>query len=206
MSGIFTPEQYSRILASAPERVDKATSSALKSEGWRIREVIKQSVEAGGHAGEKWESLNPHTAIFNKAHRAARKGKRTRRKKARVTTTSMRLTQELSGAKPLKRLASGARYTYMAGAKTVTIGFISARVMYLMKKAAEGFKTTITPKMRKMAFAIGFPLGKGTTTFVTPPRSVVPQVFRAEKPRMIDNVRNKVSADIIGHLAGRSGK
>jgi hypothetical protein len=205
VSGIFTPEQYSRILASAPEKVDKATASALKSEGWRIREVIKQSVEAGGHAGDKWEALNPHTAIFNKARKAARKGKRIRRKKARVTTTSMRLTQELSGGgKALQRLASGATYQYHAGAQTVTVGFISAKVMSLMKKAAAGFKTVVTPRMRRMAFAIGFPLRKGTTTLVTPPRSVVPQVFKAERPKMVSNVRDKVAAKIIGHMVGKA--
>lgn len=206
MSGVFTPEQYKQILASAPERVSKATSSALKSEGWRIREVIKQSVKAGGHDTEKWKPLNPHTAIFNKARKAARKGKRTKAKRE-ITTTSMRLTRELSGGgKALQRLASGATYQYHAGAQTVTVGFITARVMSMMKKAAEGFKTTITPRMRRMAFAIGFPLRKGTTSFVSPPRPVVPQVFRAERPKMVSNVRDKVAANVIGHLVGKAGK
>lgn len=202
----FSLEQYRRIIAAMPERVTAATASALKSEGFRLREIIKRSVEQGGHESEKWKALNPHTPIFNKARKAARKGKRTRLGKAKITTTRMRLTQELSGAKPLKKLASGARYQYSTGSQTVTIGFISARVMFLMKKAAEGFTTTITPRMRRMAFAIGFPLRKGLAAFTAPPRSVVPQVFRAERTRMVGNVRDKVAANVIGHMIGRAAK
>lgn len=205
MSGIFTPEQYSRILKSAPEKVDRATASALKSEGWRIREIIRESVETGGHPGAKWKALNPHTAIFNKARRSARKKKRIRINPA---ASLMEEVNQATGTakRPLEKLATGARYTYQAGAKTVTIGFISARVMYLMKRAAAGYVTAITPKMRKMAFAIGFPLKKGTAAFVTPARPVVPEVFRAERGRMISNVREKVIGHIVGHLVGRDSK
>lgn len=205
MSGVFTPEQYRQLLASAPNQVNKATSSALKSEGWRIREVIRESVEAGGHPSQKWPQLSPHTAAFNRVRKQARKGRRAKNKPV-ITTTSMRLTRELSGARPLQRLASGARYTHHTGAQTVTVGFITARVMYLMKKAAAGFKTAVTPKMRRMAFAIGFPLRKETTMLVTPPRSVVPQVFRAERPRIISNIRDKVAANVIGHMVGKAVK
>lgn len=204
MSGVFSPEQYRQIVASAPDRVNKATASALKSEGWRIREVIKEAVEAGGPAGDKWKPLNPHTQIFNKARKSARKGKRSKINPAAALMEEVRQATD-TAKRPLERLAKGARYTYTPGAKTVTVGFITARVMYLMKKAAEGFKTTITPKMRRMAFAIGFPLRKGTTQLVSPPRSVVPQVFRAERGRMVVNVRDKVAANVIGHLVGKAG-
>jgi hypothetical protein len=201
---IFSPEQYQKILAAAPNRVNQATASALKSEGWRIREVIKEAVEAGGPASDKWQPLNPHTAVFNKARKSARKGKRSR------INAAASLMEEVNQAtdtakRPLERLAKGARYTYTPGAKTVTVGFITSRVMYLMKRAAEGFRTTITPKMRRMAFAIGFPLRKGTAAFISPPRSVVPQVFRAERTRIIGNVRDKVAANVLGQLIGKAG-
>jgi len=199
----FTLEQFRRIVADAPAVAKSATGSALKSEGWRIREVIKASVLGGGHPTAPFPALNPHTAAFNRARKAARRGKRMKRERGGIKTTGMRLAMELSLAKPLKKLASGARYQYFSESQTVTIGFISARVMFLMKKAAEGFRTAITPKMRRMAFAIGFPLRGGTTRFSAPARPVVPPVFRAERERMTENVRDKVAAQVIGHVIGR---
>jgi len=78
----------------------------------------------------------------------------------------------------------------------VSIGFfqspgVSENMVKLAGMHAKGFETNITPHMRKMLFALGFPVKKSTTVLKTPARPVIEPVFESEKDNIMRNIEIK---------------
>jgi hypothetical protein len=87
----------------------------------------------------------------------------------------------------------------------VSIGFIRAKgvsdkLLKLAGMHSKGFSTPITAKMRKMLFALGFPVKKSTTSLKTPARPVIEPVFQHEQGNIMGNVEAKFLASIQRYM------
>lgn len=191
-------ENYSSIVRAFPRDAKRATASSMKSEGNRLRGLIKAAIQNKGLHGE-WQDLNPHTGILGKAKKGTVKnfklvwkGKKGNKRRVRQYKDVILSTR----SNPLAKLAGAVRYSYNSDMQQVNIGFtespqVSRKLIAFALRQAKGFETPITPKMRKLLFAVGFPIKKSTTSFKTPPRPVVGPVFEQEKNRISQNLERK---------------
>lgn len=206
--GEFGLEAWEKLLARFPEHAPRAIASALKSEGYRIQQLIKLAVQRGGEP--KWPALNPHGPIIRLAKRSrnAKMSKLARGVKARRTKWEKAVAQdkhiESGGAPlPLQKLAGASCYRYDDSTKTVTIGFLDQRKRGLGKMHAAGYKIEISDRMRKLLFASGMPLKKETTELTVPARPVVGFVFEREKKNIVNNIKVRVVNNIYRYLTNR---
>ncbi len=197
-------ENMETILRAFPGLADRAMASALKSEGWRLKNMIRLAVRRGGPGGGTWKKLNPHTGVLSRMR--SRTGRRQTVKNFKMVWRGQKGSKQrvpqykevmLSTRKaPLTKLAGAVRYKYDPEEKMVSIGFlheqgVSDGMLRLALMHAKGYKTRITPKMRKMLFALGFPVKKSTTTLETPARPLIEPVFREEKSDIMINIERK---------------
>jgi len=105
---------------------------------------------------------------------------------------------------PLQRLAGATRYFYSQSDKSVLIGFLDQKNRGLGKMHAAGFTIQITSRMRKMLFAVGMPLAKGTMQLKVPGRSVVAPIFIREQMNIRRNVAFKSLDNLTRYLAGKN--
>ena len=94
---------------------------------------------------------------------------------------------------------------YDTDTQIISIGFIREKgvsdgMLKLAGMHAKGFKTRITPKMRKMLFALGFPVKKSTTILESPARPVIEPIFRQEQGDIMRNIEIKFMASIMRYL------
>lgn len=192
-------ENMEAVLDAFPEDAKRAVASALKSEGWRLKNLIRTAIKTGGADGHKWQKLNPHTGVLSRAkkghiknYKLVWKGKKGSKRRARQYKQQMFSKRE----NPLSRLAGAVRYKYDQDMDMVSIGFlqnegVSPAMLNLVRMHARGFETNITPHMRKMLFALGFPVKKSTTVLKTPARPVIEPVFESEKDNIMRNIEIK---------------
>jgi len=201
-------ENMEILLKAFPQYAERATASALKSEGYRLRNLVKAAIRARGVEGSKWENLNPHTGILGRAkkgyvknYKMVWKGEKGSKKRARQYKDVMLSTKSA----PLSKLAGAVRYDYDPNDQMMSIGFIqsggvSPAMIKLAGMHAKGFQTNITPKMRKMLFALGFPIKKTTSKLETPARPVIDPVFRQEEGNIMQNIEDKFMASILRYM------
>ena len=202
--GELAIENMETLLKAFPQLAERATASALKSEGFRLRNLIKIAIKSGGPEGHKWEELNPHTGVLSRAKKGTIKnwkmgwaGEKGSKRRVRQYKDVMLSTR----AAPLSRLAGAVRYEYDDDLQMVSIGFlqsagVSEGMLKLAGMHAKGFKTQITPKMRRMLFALGFPVKKSTTTLESPARPVIEPIFRQEEGDIMRNIEIKFFANM----------
>ncbi len=202
--GEFGVEEWSEQIGRFPQHSGRAITSALKSEGNRLRNIIKLSIQRGG-SEEGWPKLHPHTIpLYSAKRREKRRGQRmSRGVKVRARKYAEHIEQQ-SSKFPLQRLAGAVRYYYDNTIKTITIGFLDQKKRGLAKLHAGGFRIPVTDKMRKMAFAAGFPLAKNTKELNVPARPVVGPVFMREKTNIVRNVQEKSLRNIYRYLTGKT--
>jgi hypothetical protein len=200
-------EDYQNLLALFPSYADRAIASALRSEGYRLQQVIKTAIQTGGPEGAKWPKLSAHTLMIQRfvrlyKGRQARKAKGKRVKGWRDTERHM----EMAANKfPLQKLAGASRYFYNPGEKLVTIGFLDPRKRGLAKMHAQGFEIDVSSeRSRRLHFAARMPLKKGTTKLRVPPRPVVSVIFEREGKQIRQNVYEKVFSNIGRYLANKA--
>lgn len=204
-------EEADALMATYPKYAERALASAMKSEGWRLKNVIRDTIRQGGPNGS-WPKLNPHTGVLNRAdkgwvknYRKSRKGRKKGEEARRIYRGVMLSTRTA----PLLKLAGGTRYTYDRNMMVTEIGFLSGKspgaTTVLAKKHALGFSVPVTKKSRRWAFGLGFPLKKETTRLDIPARPVVGPVFEQEKGRIVQNINKKVPEKIQEYIqkAGR---
>jgi hypothetical protein len=209
---IFIDNVY-ELTRKFPEHAERALGSALKSEGWRLQQVIKWAIRKGGPDSAKWQELNPHTGVLNarragldgryktiKNFRMAWRGEKGKKRRVREYKPVM----ESARKKPFSRLAQGVRYKFDGADMSVAVGFVDAnRASHLEKllgRHAAGFETPVTPKMRRMAFALGFPLKKTTTRLRSPARPLMEPVFNEQRARIMDEMEKKFTRNINRYL------
>ncbi len=191
-------ENIDALLTAFPKDMQRAIESALKSEGYDLKNLIKEAIRRGGVNGE-WQKLNPHTGVLARAKKKHVKNYRTvwkgqKGSKKRVRQYKQQILSKRQN--PLSKLAGAVRYKYDKEMGMVSIGFIqsagvSAGMLKLAGMQAKGFETKITPKSRKMLFALGFPIKKSTSVFKTPARPVIEPVFKQEKDHMMQDIERK---------------
>lgn len=201
-------ENMEIMLKAFPQYAERAAASALKSEGFRIRDMIKTAIRSGGPDGDKWEKLNPHTGIISmgkkktiKNYKMGWTGNKGSKRRVRQYKDVMLSTKTA----PLSKLAGAVRYKYDSGDQTVSIGFlqsagISSGLLKLAGMHAKGFKTNITQRMRKMLFALGFPVKKSTTYLESPARPVIDPIYRHEQANIMRNIESKFIASILKYM------
>jgi hypothetical protein len=202
--GEIAIENMADLLKALPKEAERAKVSALKSEGYRLRELIKEAIRRGGPEGDTWDKLNPHTGVLSRAkkgsvknYKMVWKGQKGSKKRVRQYKDVMLSTRSM----PLLKMAAATRYKYDKDMDMVSIGFIqragvSDNMLKLAGMHAKGFKTRITPKMRKMLFALGFPIKKSTTILETPARPVIEPIFRQEEKNIMRNIELKFFSNL----------
>lgn len=211
--GELAIENMEALIKAFPQFADRATASALKSEGYRLKNLIADAIRSGGPQNAKWEDLNPHTGVLSrrrgrggreqtvKNYRMVWKGEKGSKRRVRQYKDVMLSTR----TKPLARLAGAVRYNYDKDLEAVSIGFIRNRgvsdnMLKLARLHAKGEETNVTPRMRRMLFALGFPIKKTTTTLETPARPVIEPVFQMEKDTIVQNIERKFLAATLRYM------
>jgi hypothetical protein len=203
--GEINIENLEMFFETFPGTAMKALSSAMKSEGYRLSQILKIAARA------LEPKLNPHTGIMAKAHGGASlvRNFRTQWRGQKGSKTRYR---EYWGSKvsslqqPISRMANAIGYTFDETTGTLDISFQknlgsrANRLRYLMHKQAEGGMTIMTPRMRRMLFAMGFPVTKGLTSLIMPQRPLFQPVFDAQKDTIIAMIQQKFNANIQRYM------
>jgi len=200
-----TPQVRRHLLATS-----KATSRALISAGYYLRQSLKTGIKAEAPGGEAWPRTHPWTryGILRTQWRTRtyKFGKTSMSEKSRV---SGRSRVAITGKKTaLARLAGAACYVKQVfpspgggvGETAVRIGFLTPSAARRARYHAESDHVIqVTPRMRRYLFAMG----------VLPPRKIVipkrrhaEPVEKANRQRVINYVRSRV----ITALSGGSGR
>lgn len=108
---------------------------------------------------------------------------------------------------PFIKLTGAVRYRVDQDDMYALIGFINDdtkgyRIQQIISHAAQGFKTPLTPKMRRFAFGLGFPLRKGITELVAPPRPLIHPIFLKEEGNIVRNLSMRIVNNITRYRHG----
>lgn len=208
-TGEYGIENLEQIFADFPQYARRALVSALSAEGYRLKGVVKQAVRSGGPAGG-WQQLNPHTGILSRAKRGTVKNFRMSRKGRKKGEASRRIYKGVMTStkrSPLLRLVGAVRYRVDRNDMYAHIGFINDdtkgyRVQRIISHAARGFRTSVTPRMRRFAFGLGFPLRKDTTELVAPKRPLMKPIFEKESGNVVRNLSMRIVNNITRYRHG----
>jgi hypothetical protein len=217
---IFEQTEFKNFEATVsrfPGFSERALSSAIKSEAYRMRNMVQSSNTLGGAKSKPYAELSPHYIPIRQSKKSwgrqwMRNPKRIspgyyRRKtkmEKEVKKAGGHFEQTQEGLRALRRIGNMVRYEYNPDNKTATVGYLDKRVADRMNLHAEGYSVHITSRMRRMLFAAGMPLQKGTSELKVPARPIVEPVFEQEKDRIINNVKLKTLRNIYRYLTGKS--
>lgn len=187
-----------------PQFASRAIKSAMKSEGWRLKNAIQHFIRSRGEG--EWDDLNPHTGVLSRSKgrsgfrqwvkntKMVWRGPKGNKKRVSTHKGVMLSTRQA----PLAKWAGGIRYVYDDDTDSIQIGFINRNTIFekLVKKHAEGFKVRLTPRARKFLFALGFPIKKETKSFEVPARPIIDPVFDKEQSKVFPNISAKFLKNI----------
>lgn len=189
-----------RSVLDLPGIFRRARKSSLKSLGW----AVQQDIKATGRA--LMPKLNPHTGVLSVMHdQGGRRGRnvkwsKRRRNKKWITGTSRlhgkdgQVAQKYSTRlQPFSRFVGMIRYQTDSQDMIVEIGLLHPKPNYWqwMAKNTTGFSTSVTPKMRRMLFAAGFPISKNTRQLRTPSRKWMSVVYARWETKAITHFEKK---------------
>ncbi len=170
-----------------------AHASALKSSGFRLRQLIKQGMKEQAPGGQTWPQASPWVQFGSSLAARARAIQRRVEKRKSSSAKPPRLTGSKSRT-PLSRLAGGVRYE-TSGADSdirVRIGFINPRLQQLAAYHAVPHAVPVTGKMRRLIFAVGLGISKRTITI--PARPHVEPVYRRNHARIAGFCQQRTNA------------
>ena len=226
--GEISIENIQYMLENFPGYATRAIASAMKSEGFRLSQLIKLVIAGRGVDGS-WPDLNPHTGIL--AKRSTRSDKELWIKNYRTLWRGEKGSKEryksyhyVSGEKkglrrpikssrkePQSRMKNAIGYSFDDETSTLDVSFQSTifksrrdKMRFLMHLQAEGYTKVITPRMRKMLFAMGFPIRKDTTMLKVPKRESIQPVFDQQKNTIVKNLDEKFAAALNRYIFGGS--
>lgn len=167
-------QSVTQALAGLPGMFARARRSALSSLGYHIRmDLIREPVEPrlSPYTGTLARRHGPQGSTRHVDHLTHPRYKTGTRKgliKVRRSTRSM----------PFARLKNMVRYQIDDSAGEVSVGLLKSTGLFadLMEQHAKGFQIAVTPKMRRMFFALGLPLASGTKTLSVPGRQWIDKV------------------------------
>jgi len=195
----------------------RARASALKSIGYQAKEDLQK-------AGRRLRPLlNPHTGIMSSIRDRSGKqreiGYKGRYKSSGTRWSSAgrsggQVGSSRSGGlvksrkstrlEPFARFISMIRYKVDSQDLFVEIGLLNPKPAYYkwMRLNTAGFSTPITRRMRKMMFAIGFPVRAQTSVLRTPPRPWIGKVNEQWKRKAATVFENKFWAAVRRYRDG----
>jgi len=183
-------KQLEKTLKTTGVKDEKALSTAIKVEGFRLMRLLKKQIVAGAPGGQKFAPLTFLSRAFGGAGR-------------------------MRPNKPLRRLAVAVRYHVPKQSPIeMHVGWTGPRTSKSWKRIAEmqqeGFESGITDKRRRYFLfkAAAMPkrsaarkylfLKPGTTRFKTPGRPIMEPFWRSEKDRAWRNIRNNYRLKLKG--------
>lgn len=175
---------------------ERAVNSSLKSEGFRLRDILQRALQSGGPAGHSWTKLSPHTPVLKQGSRRWLKNWKMVWRGKKGTKRRGREYWEWKGlptAEPFARLKGGLRYKLDAEQSLLSVGFVnpSTGLAKMLKLHAKGFSTPISDRQRRFFFALGFPLKKSTTKVSSPARPLIEPIFIAEHNNIVAKLEEK---------------
>lgn len=214
--GEISIENIGWMMEQFPAYASRAIASALKSEGYRLSQLIKLVIAGKGVDGS-WPPLNPHTGVLSrktgqggqarwmKNYRMVWRGEKGKKKRVREYKSQI-LSSRLE---PQARIKNAIGYLYDEQLQSVDVSFQNGifksrrdRMRFLMHLQSEGYAKTITPKMRKMLFSMGFPVKKETTMLKVPKRESIQPVFDNQKNQIVKNIDEKFAAALNRYIWG----
>ena len=165
-----------RQVMELPGVFSRARVSALKSLGWHVQQDLKHEGRQAVKGGMlQWPKLNPHTGVL--ARRRGRDGKMRnrmwKRDRYRAGDKKGQTIQKFSTKEePFSRMVNMVRYGVDPEDNMVEVGFLNPkRNIYIwLKQHEKGYSVQVTPRMRKMLFAWGFPIKAETKKLDIPAR------------------------------------
>lgn len=192
-----TPELY--MLA---QKFPSAVSSALKSLGWYMRQSMRETIEAGGPANERWLELSNM-----RRHRRMEKlkaGEIPRRSSGKKKSEMVKNWTASPERSVFGRVAQTLAYRKPKNEQKVEIGALNASAASFFE-AVQGGKRgkkgkfefvgrqVVTPKMRRAFWAAGMPLAADTKVIGQEARPLVQPIFKAMHPKIELYLVNKIS-------------
>ena len=215
------------LMEQFPGYAQRAVASALKSEGFRLSQIIKMVIAGRGVDGS-WPLLNPHTGILKRRFDqqgkerwlknwrsvwVGKKGDKQRMQSYRYLRGERKNQRRVilsTLTEPQSRIRNAVGYAYDEQTNSVDVSFNGqlfssgkrARMRFLLHQQSEGYSKTITPKMRKMLFAMGFPIKKETLELKVPQRESIQPVFDHQKETIVKNIDEKFQAALNRYIFG----
>lgn len=178
-----------RTLKTEGRRQEKAMTTAVKVEGFRLMRLLKKQIRDGAPGGQKFHPLTFLSRAWG--------------------------SKRLRPNKPLRRMAVAVRYFVKDFSPfDMRIGWVGPRTSKSWKRIAklqqEGFTRPVDPKRRESFSAIGRGMSKrsparkymfllkSTTTLKTPPRPIMDPFWRSEKQRAWRNIQRNYRLKMKG--------
>lgn len=219
--GEIAIENMEELLEQYPRYAERAVASALKSEGYNLKEKMKSAIQRGGPDGQKWQDRQRVVDILTRARNSSARIKNFRwewsdriagRKRKRIKKWLWQQRENGYDSRPLEframqRLAGGIRYKYDDNLSMMTVGFINrsglvgSNFARIIRMQASGYETVVSRAMQKMAWALGLRTGRVGSRFKIPARPLVGPIFNQEKDKMTDRIETTFYAAIIRYIA-----
>jgi hypothetical protein len=190
-------DSATKMVEERAKAAGQAHASALKSSGFRLRQLIKQGMKEQAPGGEAWPRASAWVQFGSSLAARARAIQRRTDKRKRQPAKPPGLTGS-KGRTPLSKLAGGARYE-TTGADNdirVRIGFLNPRLQQLAAYHAVPHTVPVTAKMRRLIFAVGLGISKSTINI--PARPHVAPVYRKNQARIQGFCQQRINAAFAG--------
>jgi hypothetical protein len=160
--------------------VRKATGYGLGSTGKWLRLTLQRE-------SPKEPRLNPFTGTISSIRDRQGRGKEVKvfrgrgtgkyRHGARISGGGFHPAKRSTRTEPLTKMRAAIRVNVNDARGIMRVGFLRPGMWAAMTRQEEGFSVSVTPRMRRMLFGIGVPLG-ALPQLRTPPRPWVTKVYR----------------------------
>jgi hypothetical protein len=172
----------------------RAHAGALASAGFRLRARLKTGMRQQAPGDIIWPRASPWiqygSSLLARARQVQYRAER-RKRGPKMPEQPLGTGRERI---PLGRLAAGARYQKIQAGDTirVLVGFLNARLAKLAAYHTEAHAVPVTAKMRRLIFAVGLGIRKGTIQI--PARPAVGPVYRQNQARIAGFCRQRTEA------------
>jgi hypothetical protein len=206
-----------------PGVFQRSRGAALRSLGWAVQQDLKTTGRA------ITPKLNPHTGVLSTTHaQGSREGHYVHWSKRRVNKKWTKGNAIIHGMfdsagggrkgwvarklstrlQPFSRFINMVRYQADVSDLMVEIGLLRPKANYWqwMAKNTAGFGVAVTPKMRRMLFAAGFPIKKETKQLRTPARGWIDVVRRRWETKATQYFESKFWANYDRYATGSKVK
>jgi hypothetical protein len=182
----------------------KAHSDALGSSGFRLRQLTQTGMRQQAPGDVAWPPASPWVQFGASLLGRARMTQRRAEKRKRGPKNPAPPLSGTKGRTPLKKLSGAVRYEKQVQAgpggsiaqTTVRMGFLNTKVATLAAYHAEAHTVAVTPKMRRLLFAVGLGISKSTITI--PARPHVGPVYRKNHARIAGFCQKRTNAAWAG--------